>query len=241
MSVLSRWYEVLPEAVLGAGLVVFLIDETDAATSAFKSGRAVALMAAAAIGWLIARLVLARVVPRPVLRAVVLVPAALAALAVVVLPAYNDDRVVEMFPAGVAAPIPAPVPADVEVEAPEPADPVRVGTASFMGIDHRAVGTVNLYRHADGRHVVGLEDFDIQPGPDYDVYVVPGSGRTDMAAASASTTSAGTRAPSSTTSRPAPAPAWARARGPSWSGARPSGSRSPTPRRPDPGLPAGSG
>ena len=48
-----------------------------------------------------------------------------------------------------------------------------------MGIDHRAAGTVAIYAAPDGRHVVGLEDFDIQPGPDYDVYVVPGSARED--------------------------------------------------------------
>jgi hypothetical protein len=28
--------------------------------------------------------------------------------------------------------------------------------------------------------VVGLEEIDIQPGPDYDVYVVPGAGREDI-------------------------------------------------------------
>jgi hypothetical protein len=38
---------------------------------------------------------------------------------------------------------------------------------------------VSIYRTADGRLVVALEDFDIQPGPDYDVYVVPGSDRDD--------------------------------------------------------------
>ena len=45
------------------------------------------------------------------------------------------------------------------------------------GIDHRASGTVNLYRRADGTHVVGLEGIDVQPGPDYDVYLVPGADR----------------------------------------------------------------
>ena len=48
------------------------------------------------------------------------------------------------------------------------------------GIDHRAAGTVNVYRRADGSHVVGLEDIDVQPGPDYDVYVVPGADRQDL-------------------------------------------------------------
>ena len=32
-----------------------------------------------------------------------------------------------------------------------------------------------------GSHVVGLVDIDVQPGPDYDVYVVPGSDRDELA------------------------------------------------------------
>jgi hypothetical protein len=49
----------------------------------------------------------------------------------------------------------------------------------FRGIDHRASGTVAIYRQPDGRYVVGLEDIDIQPGPDYDLYIVPGEDRED--------------------------------------------------------------
>ena len=36
-----------------------------------------------------------------------------------------------------------------------------------------------IYRLPDGSLVVGLEDINIQPGPDYDVYVVPGAERED--------------------------------------------------------------
>jgi hypothetical protein len=54
---------------------------------------------------------------------------------------------------------------------------MRVRVGAFRGIDHRASGTVAVYRQPDGRFVVGLEDFDIQPGPDYDLYVVPGTNR----------------------------------------------------------------
>jgi Electron transfer DM13 len=60
-----------------------------------------------------------------------------------------------------------------------PNEPVRLRTAPFMGIDHRASGTVSIYRAPDGRDVVALEEFDIQPGPDYDLYVVPGTNRQD--------------------------------------------------------------
>ena len=52
-------------------------------------------------------------------------------------------------------------------------------SSAIHGIDHRASGTAVIYRQPDGSLVVGLEDIDIQPGPDYDVYVVPGADRED--------------------------------------------------------------
>ncbi len=213
------WYEFLPEAVLAGGLTLFLVDETDAATSALESGRALGLMAVVAAAWVVARVVLARILPWSAARTGVFGVAALAVLGAVVLPAYDDDTVIETFPqpparvaqAGSAAegtPGTAPVtaapgpatPATTRaagagaVSAPRPAPatpsptaaparptttsaapPVRLAVGSFRGVDHRASGTVALYQRADGRYVVGLEDFDIQPGPDYDVYLVPGA------------------------------------------------------------------
>lgn len=50
-------------------------------------------------------------------------------------------------------------------------------SGSIEGIDHRASGTAVVYRQPDGSLLVGLEDIDIQPGPDYDVYVVAGARR----------------------------------------------------------------
>jgi hypothetical protein len=198
--------------VLVIGLTFFLIDETDAATSAFKSGRALAIMAVAVVGWLVARVVLGRFVTWPGVRAGVFGVAAAIALAVVVIPAYDDDTVVESFPAVATvtenppgdqdeSSPPSTSPASttttsiqptrepVPQEAPRPTTPTTTTTevpkatrfrvGSFEGIDHRAEGTVAFYRQPDGRYVVGLEDFDIQPGPDYDVYLVPGSDRED--------------------------------------------------------------
>jgi branched-subunit amino acid transport protein len=247
-----RW-EFVPEAVLFAGLTAFFLDQNDAATSAFKSAKAVALMAAVALGWLGARLALARLVPFALARAAVFSVAAAVALAVVVVPAYDNDTVIESFPTAAAAPAapaapappadtaatpmpdppaevaappatpPAPAPAQkkpapapttsttvavapvaaaatpstpstttptqpTEVAATPPAEPAaapaasgpqRLRSGSFRGIDHRASGTVVIYRQPDGRYVVGLEDIDIQPGPDYDLYLVPGENRED--------------------------------------------------------------
>jgi Electron transfer DM13 len=144
-------------------------------------------MAIAAIGWVAARLAFARLVPWRLARVVTFAVAAVAVLTVVVVPAYDNDTVIETFP--VASPSsPATPPAGAGDTAdsasdqsaaarPAPPRPLRVG--SFRGVDHRASGTVALYRQPDGRHVVGLEDFDLQPGPDYDLYLVPGEDRED--------------------------------------------------------------
>jgi hypothetical protein len=181
-----RWWELVPEAVLVAGLTYFAVDESDAATSAFKSTRAVLLMVAVAVAWLVARVCIARFVDRPALSIVPFAVGAVAILAVVVLPAYRDHRVVEQLEADTIAPGPAaevssPMPAAglVPVTPTTPAAaPQPIRTAALRGIDHRARGTVTVYRHVDGRYVVGFEAFEIQPGPDYDVYVVPGADRT---------------------------------------------------------------
>jgi len=94
---LLRW-EFLPEAVLLAGLSVFFLDQTDAATSAFKSSKALAIMAAVTVGWLAARVALARLLPVALVRAAVFSLATAVALAVVVLPAYDNETVIEAFP-----------------------------------------------------------------------------------------------------------------------------------------------
>jgi hypothetical protein len=182
-----RWYELIPEGVLALGLTVFLVDETDAATSAFGSARASWLMAATAAGWLAARVALGRLLRRPVVRAGVFAAAAAFVLAVVVLPAYDDETVVEAFPGAVPAAAPDPTapgtrpgaPATPTTPSTAAPEPVRLRVGSFRGVDHRAEGTVAIYRAPGGGLVVGLEEFDIQPGPDYDLYVVPGTERED--------------------------------------------------------------
>ena len=181
-----HWYELVPELLLVAGLTVFLVDEPDAATSAFKSPRALALMAVVGVVWLGARLLSARLVPWRFATLGAFTLGAVAILAVVVVPAYDNDTVVETFPGSspvttAGSPVVSPAPAAEPTPAPaapsSTAGPVRIRVGQFRGIDHRASGTVAVYRQADGRYVIGLEDFDIQPGPDYDLYVVPGTDR----------------------------------------------------------------
>jgi hypothetical protein len=193
-----RWWELWPEVVLGVGLGVFLITETSAATGAFKSTTAIGLMVLTGVGWLAGRVLLVRYTRWPALRLAVFAVAALGVLSVVVLPAYDDTTVVETLAvsdAGPSVPLPeattttslawgpaqSPAPTtpttapDAAVPAAPAPEPVALRSSLIHGIDHRASGTAVLYQQPDSSLVIGLEDVDIQPGPDYDVYVVPGA------------------------------------------------------------------
>jgi hypothetical protein len=61
--------------------------------------------------------------------------------------------------------------------APAPTGPVKLTSGRLRGIDHRASGEAAIYRLAEGGLIVRLEDIDIQNGPDYVLYLVPGADR----------------------------------------------------------------
>lgn len=139
-----------------------------------------------------------RLVDNRAVQAAVPAVLALAVLAVVVRPYFSDETVVETLPTsaadlGIAAPAAAVVPAPAADVAPAaatsttvpvtvPPAPVRLTAGALRGIDHRASGAAALYRLADGTAVVRLEDIDIQHGPDYVVYLVPGADRRALGA-----------------------------------------------------------
>jgi len=182
-----RWWEVLPEVVLGLGLAFFAATEPSAAGSAFRSTRAILLMVVVAVAWLAGRILLVRSTQWPALRLGLFGVAAVAVLAVVVLPSYDDTTVVEALPMAAEAPVTTTPPPPTEpVSGPSSTvastttstvlpQPVALRSSPIHGIDHRASGTAVVYQQPDASLVVGLEAIDIQPGPDYDVYVVPGA------------------------------------------------------------------
>jgi hypothetical protein len=187
-----RWYELAPEAVLVLGLTLFAVTEPRAAISGLKSGKAILLMLVVTVVWVTARILLWRLSSKRLLTMVPFAIGALAILKIVVLPAYSNTTVVETLgvtpivattaPGATAPATTGPAPTTTIVAPPASADPsvpALVRTSSFRGIDHRASGTVNIYRQPDGSYIVGLEGIDIQPGPDYDVYVVPGADKDD--------------------------------------------------------------
>ena len=170
-----RWYELAPEVVVIAGLTLFAVTEPHAAGSAFKSTKAVVLMGAVALGWLAARFAMFATVRWPVARLAVFAVAGLAVLKVVVFPAYDNHTVVETLPVASSS-----VPT-TQVATPSPApSPSKVKAGPLSGIDHRASGTVAIYTRGTERQLIGLEEFDIQPGPAYVLYVVNGDDRHDI-------------------------------------------------------------
>jgi hypothetical protein len=156
-----RWWELAPEILLIAGLTLFAVTEPHAAAAGLKSGHAVVLMLVVAVIWVAVRVAMFTSDRLRIPRLALFLFGALAILKVVVLPAYDNQTVIE-------SPIPAA------------AQPTRLRSGSLAGIDHRATGTVNVYRQGSGQLVIGLEGFDIQPGPAYVLYLVPGADRQDL-------------------------------------------------------------
>ena len=105
-----------------------------------------------------------------------------AALTWAVLPAFRsttvDDEPVPSAAGGApatASSSPGGSPGGSPGASPAPAAAARSGT--LRGIDHRASGRVRLIPVSGGSSVVRLENLDVEPGPDYLVYLVPGAGR----------------------------------------------------------------
>jgi hypothetical protein len=169
----------LPGVVLGVALAVFAITRFGELEATVKSGRALLVIAGIVAVWVVlARFVLPRFVRSAWVRSGILTVLALAIIAVVLVPYYRDTEVVEAFP---KVETPAKQPAADTVpggsgQAPSPAatEPLRVSTGDLRGIDHDATGSATVYQQPNGTFVVGLEEIDVQSGPDYYVYVVQG-------------------------------------------------------------------
>jgi hypothetical protein len=68
-----------------------------------------------------------------------------------------------------------------QVSAP-PAGPVLLGAGQFVGLaGHSGTGDAGIFRNPDGSLVLRFENFDIENGPDLEVYLVPGSDQVSLA------------------------------------------------------------
>ena len=161
-------------AVPGAaalGAAIFFAWKPGVAVSAIASPRAFLFTAAIgavtiALGWLLPRLgrgfaLTAAAQSVPVILAFV----------VAVLPVLHTVTANDPYPGAVGSAPSAAAPG-----------PVTVSRAALAGIHHRASGATVLLQLADGSRVIRLEKLDVEPGPDYFVFVVPGTDRSDPTA-----------------------------------------------------------
>jgi len=174
-----------PQVILFGGMLVMLVVHPNAVRSGLMSTRAILVNAGLLAGWLLLSFVLLpRLLRNDYLRAAALTVVAVAAVLVLVVPTLQDNRVVEAFPLPESVGLPAPVAPPASAGTPRPlsttaAQPVRVSSGALRGIDHDASGSASIYRLPDGALVVGLENIDVEPGPDYHVYVAQGVDRKD--------------------------------------------------------------
>lgn len=198
----SRWGWV-PYLLIAAFVGFWAATHTGAVVSGAGSWRAVAFGIAAgvlALGLLVG---VARLTRRGWAGQLAGLVPLIAAVAVAVLPSYLPSTVNEAAPDGLADAPPAAsgapeadtgagsaptgAPADqtaapgAESPAPElepepaPNGPIEVSASQFVGIDHEAAGTARLIQLEDGSLIVRFEQFSVESGPDYDVYVIPGA------------------------------------------------------------------
>jgi hypothetical protein len=168
-------------AVAVAGALAFAGWKPGVALSVLDSPRALGLSAAVGVlvlvlGWGLPR-VGAPVVVTVLAQAVPVV----VAFAVTVLPAFVVVTVDEAAPATARESAPL-VPGPPSAATPSPrsgAVGVDARASTLKGIRHRASGRVRVLPVTSGGWVVRLEELDVEPGPDYVVYVVPGAGRED--------------------------------------------------------------
>lgn len=191
---MAKWQPwALRVAIVAVPTALFAVLRPGPFTATVKSPAALVRIVALSLVLVGLSRLLRRFVENALLRAAVPAGIGVAVLALVVLPYFRDETVVESLPTtaaelGLASPAVAPAAAPPVLDAvPEmattttvpaaPAGPVRVSAGRLRGIDHRATGDAALYRLADGTAFVRFEDFDVQSGPDYVVYLVPGSDR----------------------------------------------------------------
>ncbi len=71
--------------------------------------------------------------------------------------------------------------ADDEPTTTEPAGPVLLGTGEFVGLaGHEGTGDAGIFLNPDGTYVLRFENFDIENGPNLDLYLVPGADQVSL-------------------------------------------------------------
>jgi hypothetical protein len=172
-----RWVELLPVGLLVVAFGAKAVSNTNAVRDVFSGTQAFLVTSGIFAAWLLLWLVvLPRLVSNSWVRTGILLVVALVLVFALVLPTFVDKKVVEALP-GARTESSGPVSEPDRTTPTAPADPIAIASGALRGIDHDATGTAVFYQRANGSSFVGLESIDVEPGPDYKVYVVPGADR----------------------------------------------------------------
>jgi len=182
---------------IGAGalyvlvMLVLILLKPDILEAPFASPRAVLATFGGAALVLVALAVMIRLGVPPVVRVLVVGIPIVVVSWWLIEPYFVDDVVDERFSTSIAqqerstASSPTtPAPANeaagdpgssATTAPPAPAGPRLVGSGSFVGLaGHDGTGDAGIFRLEDGSSVLRLENFDIENGPDLELYLVPG-------------------------------------------------------------------
>ncbi|CAN5322700.1 hypothetical protein BH20ACT5_BH20ACT5_00040 [soil metagenome] len=196
---MNRWWRHAPAGVVVLVLAAVAIASPETARNTLTSPLAWAFIAGVAVvGFLLTRVV-TRVSGRPGLGRAIGVLPVLAAIAWGALPALQDTQIDDAAPAGLDAAAPAPTttapttlpPATTSAAEQTTATaapittaptttsaapvPVELGSGGLQSLDYQATGTARLIRLEDDSLLVRFEGLDVENGPDYVVYLVPGT------------------------------------------------------------------
>ena len=173
-------------AIVMAGLV---LAEPDVLGAPFENGRTMAFTFGGTAAAAVALMLMVRHRVHPVVRVLVLGVPLVGVSWWLLSPFFIDDVVDEGFSVSIVDEAAEPEAAGVEPTpsedlAPAPsttaAQPVLLGAGQFVGLaGHEGTGDAGFFALPDGSHVLRLERFDIENGPDLRLYVVPGADRTD--------------------------------------------------------------
>jgi len=169
----------VPYALLAAFVGYWALTHTGAVVSGATSPRAIAFGIGAGLLTLILLVGVARLTHRGWVGQLAGLVPLVVAVVLAVLPSYQPTTVNEAAPGGLPAAAETaaePSPAETaDSPAPAPSGPVEVSNGTFVGIDHEAAGTARLIELEDGSLLVRFEQFSVEAGPDYNVYVIAGA------------------------------------------------------------------
>lgn len=162
--------EIIVAGVIAAIMLLLVVIEPDILEAPFENERTILFTVGGTAVAAVAYVVMLWFRVPPVARVIVLVIPFVIVNWWLISPYFVDDVVDDDFSASISE------------EAPSPDGPVLLGSGQFVGLaGHAGTGDAGIFQNPDGSLVLRFENFDIDNGPDLEVYLVPGAGQASPA------------------------------------------------------------